>query len=505
MSDPDVRPLVASPASSPTPSRRVRGGACRCCSGLRRSRLPPSPLSRSPWPVAPSSAALVATAVPVPAGLPARVSSGRWLPLVVRVFPVAVVVVGLLVAVARDLIVPEGPQPEPPPYPTEQTLDIRFNEPTMRFGLIMLKERDPKDKQKFKRLTFREDGFTSNTCLMVGTTPVLFGSPQGVFEQPVKQPLGKDPRGRELIGYQTVWVYNRIAVTQQVEIVPDAQMHALNTCRVTYTLENRGDVRQPVGLRYLLDTFIGTNDGVPFNIPGQGLCDTSHNFKKAEDVPDFVTALERDNVKDPGTVAHVTLKAGGGLEAPSRVILGAWPDGNLWKLDHRAMKQETLWDVPVLSMRDEALERPDSAVTIYWDPRELKAGDKRVVGFAYGLGEVSSSDNGSLGLALSGTRDSFVDGGEFSLTAYVKDPKDKQTATLTLGTKRLSLVEGKETQDVPKLDPNVKSTYSPVTWKIRSTRGGRFELQVTLSTGAKQSIPVNVYSTGLMEGAARKK
>jgi hypothetical protein len=444
------------------------------------------------------------TAIPQPSAS-ARAPRSGMLPLIFRLLPVAIVVVGLLVALLRDLIVPEGPQPEPPPYPTEQALDIRFNEPTMRFGLIMLKERDPKDKQKFKRLTFREDGFTSNTCLMVGTTPFLFGNPPGVFEQPAKQPLGKDPSGRELIGYKTVWVVNRIAVTQQVEIVPDAQMRALNTCRITYTLENRGDVRQPVGLRYMLDTFIGTNDGVPFNIPGQGLCDTSHSFKKPEDVPDFVTALERDDVKNPGTVAHITLKAAGGLEPPSRVTLGAWPDGNLWKLDHLAMKQDTLWDVPVLSMRDEALDRPDSAVTIYWDPRELKAGEKRVVGFAYGLGEVSGSDNGSLGLALSGNRESFVDGGEFTLTAYVKDPRDKQTATLTLGTRRLMLVEGKETQDVPKLDPNVKSTYSPVTWKIRSTRGGRFELKVKLSTGAEQTIPVNIYSTGLMEGAARTK
>jgi hypothetical protein len=447
----------------------------------------------------------MAVAIPQPTAAPRKPRSGM-LPLIVRLLPVAIVVVGLLVAVLRDLIVPEGPQPEPPPYPTEQTLDIRFHEPTMRFGLVMLKESDPKDNKKFKRLTFREDGFTSNTCLMVGGTSVLFGdTANGVFEEPRKVSLGKDPRGRDLIGAKTVWVCKKIAVTQQVEIVADAQMRALDTCRITYTLENRGDVRQIVGLRYMLDTFIGTNDGVPFNIPGQGLCDSSHDFKKAEDVPDFVTAMERDDVKNPGTVAHVTLKGGGGLEPPSRVILGAWPDSNLYaKSQQIANKQDTLWEVPVLSMHDPALERPDSAVTIYWEPRELKSGDTRVVGFAYGLGEVSG-DSGSLGLTLAGNADSFVAGGEFSLTAYVKDPQDKQTATLTLGSKRLSLVDGKETQAVPKLDPNVKSTYSPVTWKIRSTRGGRFELKVKLSTGAEQSIPVNIYSTGLMEGAARKK
>jgi hypothetical protein len=47
-------------------------------------------------------------------------------------------------------------------------------------------------------------------------------------------------------------------------------------------LENRDTAPHDVGVRFLLDTFIGTNDGVPFLIPGSSeLCDTQKRFDTA--------------------------------------------------------------------------------------------------------------------------------------------------------------------------------------------------------------------------------
>src|SRR5262249_45312593 len=146
---------------------------------------------------------------------------------------------------------------------------------------------------------------------------------------------------RERIGYRAKWLYSlpKITIEQQVEVIPnglspDGKSRLLDTCLVTYVITNKDAQSHKVGLRFLLDTYIGANDGVPFTIPGEkDLCDTFKDFDGPDKVPDFISALEKQDVKDPGTVAHVSLKVGGGLEPPNRVILGAWPNPELFKVD----------------------------------------------------------------------------------------------------------------------------------------------------------------------------
>ena len=235
----------------------------------------------------------------------------------------------------------------------------------------------------------------------------------------------------------------------------------------------------------MLDTFIGENDGVPFTIPGvERLCDTQHEFEVSDAVPDFIQALEREDLVDPGTIARVQFRLGHGLEAPNRVTLGAWPDGRLSSADPRCRDSKTMWEVPVLPMK---LLR-DSAVTIYWDEKELPPGGKRYVGFSYGLGNVSGGEGGGqLALTIGG---SFTPGGVFSVTAYVKNPAPGQTVTLSLP-EGFRLIEGREQQQVPALSANAASRNSPVTWKVRSSSAeGKYVLRVQSSTGKSQSQPV---------------
>jgi hypothetical protein len=395
----------------------------------------------------------------------------------------------------------EGPEPGRPVPATWEA--------SMRFGLVTLKEVDGKFLPD-KRLTYKENGGSNNTCVRLDGDEWLFGERPWrktdgslVPDDPWpgrwknrKVLLGKTRAGRERNGKQSVWVYDaeHVLVTQTVEIVPGGQSRLLDTCLVRYTIENQDSRPHKVGLRFLLDTYIGSNDGVPFLIPPARpgdrprLCDTMLEFNRAEDVPDFIQALEKpETLSNPGIVAHVQFKMGGPIEPPSRVTLGAWPDPALSDRDPRCRQERTMWEVPVLPIR--SLTPADSAVAIYWGDQVLQPGAKREVGFAYGLGTVSSGEGGGkLALTVAG---SFKPRGEFTVTAYVQDPTPGQTVTLEVP--KGFQVQGDEQQAVPPLAPDAGGRNSAVTWKVQAGGdAGQFPLTVRSSTGARQSRTVTI-------------
>jgi hypothetical protein len=459
----------------------------------------PAPLPAPPLP-APVAAA--------PASPPSATPAARRKQLLVRLLPVGIIAVGLLTAVGRDLLFREPAEmPLPEVDYAHPVLDLRFHDQvrpegvpvpavSMRFGLGVP---DASKPGTFKtKLIYDEEGRTCNVCVRIDKQPdYFFGLEQGTWKVPIKEPLGKDLTGRQPIGAQATWVRNGpppITIKQLVEIVPgglsaDGSKRLLDTCLVRYYITNEDTVPHEVGLRFLLDTFIGTNDAVPFTIAGAGeLCDSMKTFNKPDEVPDYISALERQDLKNPGTVAHLNLKyaPGAGLEPPSRVTLGAWPAPELRKQPGGigAEMQNTRWEVPVFPMalaKSAGNPNGDSAVTMYWDDKKVMPKETRIVGFAYGLGSVSGDKGeGQLGITAGGE---VVEKKEFTLTAYVKNPAPGTTITLALP-KGMQLAGGNLKETVPPLPPGSSSAYSPVTWRVKAFKPGIQRVWVTLNTGA---------------------
>lgn len=389
---------------------------------------------------------------------------------------------------------------------------------SMRFGIFALGSGPDDDI----RLTFDKKGQTNNTCLRLdGKEERLFGDPTGVWDV-LGESSWVDEHGRKHTGKRSVWAFDRsrtILVTQLVEIIRGEQSGELDTCLVRYVVQNRDRTAHRVDIRFLLDTFIGSNDGVPFTIPGEaGLCDDKKEFMKPEEVPDFIQALEHEDLANPGIVAHLKLKLGGRMEPPSRVILGAWPDPYLQVLASGISGQEsgvkdqksggkiqkpkprtqnlprgpsTGWEVPVASMK--SLWPYDSAVAIYWEPAEpLPPGGQYEVGFTYGLGKVASG--GRLLLTLDG---SFKPGGEFTVTALAANPKPGETLTLIVP--RGLRLSGLTPAEQPIPLPAAHRRASPITWKVKSTNVGEHVIRVKSSEGGEQSQKLTIRGSSIFD------
>jgi hypothetical protein len=398
-------------------------------------------------------------------------------------------------------------------YPDKIERDLRLGA-TMRFGLLMTQVPDPRYPARFKQLNYVirqgkkawECGLTNNTCVRVDGNEQLFGQLPGHW---VKARVNLEPEnGRQRDGCKSVWTLDdRVIITQFVEVVR-GQTNLLDTCLVRYVIENKDNRPHNVGLRFMLDTYIGSNDGVPFTIPNhKGLCDTLYDFKTPQEVPDFIQALEHPDIASPGTIAQVQFKVSSDIEPPSRVTLGAWPDGNIGEALYGAVNARdprkspyqqflTKWDVPLITMKKMTElavgNSADSCVVMYWPEAMLNAGATRVVGFSYGLGAVGSNKEGQLGLTVGG---SLTLNGEFSITAYVTNPAPGQTVTLHLP-KALLLREGEAKQVVPAVPDGSARPISTVTWKVHALEAGSHEIQVESSGGTKASIKLFIKHSG---------
>jgi hypothetical protein len=451
------------------------------------SRRPPSSSTVDIADALPSGSSRKASSV-------TRLSSRRrpaGLPLWVHLLPAALLLLALLGVAVWDLVAGKpgegrGPQGENiwdyvlDDY--EPLLGVRFNT-AQRFGLVMLKERDPEDENRFKRLTREETGGTNNTCIRIDGAAFLFGKGPGHWQGRLLRDEIKRGNRKFYVSKKKMPQDEKILITQHVEIVPGVQSRRLDTCLVWYTLENIDTVPHKVGLRVMLDTFIGANDGVPFVIPGKpGLLDKKQEFGQKE-IPDYIEAIENPDPENPGTVAHLGLKGvdlpGIPLDPITTMIICRWPNNS-----------EIRWDLPVSDrqpIRRDQTDEGDSCVLLYWAEQPMQPQEKRYMAFTYGLGKISIGA-ADLGLTAGG---SFKPGGEFTVTAYVKEPRENQKVTLNVPA---GLVLGKDEERTKTVTHG--GEYGQVSWRVSGEKVGKYSLSAQSGTSSAR-YQVRIKSSGI--------
>jgi hypothetical protein len=279
------------------------------------------------------------------------------------------------------------------------------------------------------------------------------------------QPLPKTSGDRPRVGHVSVWEFNKLTFTQEVEVVATKSQAGANRRRdavlVRYLVENKDTVPHKIGVRpHWNDVTVMNNKAALYAAPNHPNKILDGVELKGDKVPNYVQLLQKPDLKNPGFVAHLTFHLGAGFERPDRVVLtrGGALSGDKW-------------DATV------APAGGNSGLVLYWDPKEIKPGGQRKMAYAFGQGIALRPDGeGDLAIALTG---SFEPGKLFTIAVQVMDPAAGQSLTLELppGMER---VEGKERQSVPAVDTEGNTM---VLWKARVLNTGQFALRVRSSTG----------------------
>ena len=298
-----------------------------------------------------------------------------------------------------------------------------------------------------KLLTVSPIGETSNTRLWIdGSTPI-FGAYGGFLEF---------TRNSDGTG-DVVWEYEGIRVTQTLDYVLGASGQG-DTVRIEYVLLNDDSVSHDIGLRIMIDTLIGNNDGVPFVIPGREGITTQAVDLQGTEIPDSIRALEIPDLVNPGVIVNLTLK---GLDAtpPDRVLITGWYDSEMpWDF---LLKAGGL-GAP-LNRGGRQYHTPDSAVGLFYEPQTMAPGAQRTIVAYYGLGIISSVATGNVKLGLFAPS-SVVEGEVFYITAVIADPQEGESVELRLPDE-LTLEAGES------FEKEVEETgvdYTQISWLVRA-------------------------------------
>lgn len=185
---------------------------------------------------------------------------------------------------------------------------------------------------------------------------------------------------------EAVTAFGDIVVTQRLSLARGPSTRMLDSAAIEYEIENTGATEHTVGLRILIDTMLGTNDGAPLRAGTEAI--TSERCFTA-DLPEYFQAF--DLLSSPAVISQGTL-AGEGLTPPDSMWVANW--GTL------ADEPWTMECVAGRSLVRKGERELDSAVALYWNPRALRPGEKKwVVRTLYGLGGITTSP-GKLMLGL---------------------------------------------------------------------------------------------------------
>lgn len=327
-----------------------------------------------------------------------------------------------------------------------------------------------------------DDPWTSYTTVRIGNENWVFGGSSlrragqtGRYGEVVLPPTIENG------SIKSIWRLGSIEVTQILGFARSNTTGLMDTARIEYQVHNLDNIAHMVGLRLMLDTMLGSNDGAPFRVNDRALLTDTVYY--SNQMPEFWQAF--DSLSEPRVMSQATLR-GRGVTTPDRVYFTNW--GSL---------ADDLWNFDFTPGRD-FLRRGefelDSAIALFWDSAPLGPNETRSYVAHYGLGGVTIAP-GDLVLGVTSPAQVTADSDRsetFSVIAYVQNAGTGESRDVVAEIQLppgLELVSGSATKNLGNL--NVGDTQQ-TGWQVAATGSVSGDLTYKVSVRAINSEPNSV-------------
>ncbi|MDA8236190.1 MAG: hypothetical protein M0Z31_15610 [Clostridia bacterium] len=164
----------------------------------------------------------------------------------------------------------------------------------------------------------------------------------------------------------TYLINNKLEVQQNLEFVKGSTVNnRQDVVEIEYVLSNLSNENIQSGVRIMLDTMLGSNDGAPFRIPGHGAITSEKEFV-GEIIPNYWQAF--DSLTDPTVISQGTFIRGSNIK-PQKIQFASW-----------SRVYGTVWNYTPST----GTNLSDSAVALYWE-FNLAPNETKTVRTYYGL------------------------------------------------------------------------------------------------------------------------
>ncbi|OHD20192.1 MAG: hypothetical protein A2Y34_05150 [Spirochaetes bacterium GWC1_27_15] len=226
-----------------------------------------------------------------------------------------------------------------------------------RFRIETIEGNDLIGSDNHKKIMYPSE--TSITTLKIDENLYIYGSEDGKF---IQKPFLFDDKT-----ILSEWLLNNITITQKISISQNPLSTNLDLVKVEYSVKNNSSTNHKIGVRILIDTLLGDNDGAAFKIPKNDNLTTEKELFDY-DIPQYWYCF--DSFKNPKVFTYGQFK-GENITKPDRIIFGRW--NALFK---------NIWNY---SVNTSAKVTGDSAIAIYFDNENISTNEEKIFNTSYGV------------------------------------------------------------------------------------------------------------------------
>lgn len=267
----------------------------------------------------------------------------------------------------------------------------------------------------------RPNPWTSYTSLWINSQKYVFGGSterragdEAKYGEVIQEPTIKN---NQII---TKTRFDNVIVEQILSIVKSSTTGLADSAQIKYRVINEGDKEEKVGLRIMLDTMLGENDGAPFRL-GENTISTDKLYYDKQ-LDDFWQAF--DSISNPQVTSQGSFR-GPDVSTPDKVYFSDWgslADG-VWDFDYN----------PGQEFIRKGEYEIDSAIAMYWVPEIIEAGESKTYITKYGLGGITIVP-GILSLGVTSAAEVTLDENNksFPVVAYLENTSEINARNVSL-------------------------------------------------------------------------